>query len=90
MKDYGTLENYIRSYGGAVETKKHESPLKKDKKISLSFGRSIIFPRHMIEKYDPVYQEEDHVPKLTPTKAEQKLIQDQFDDIKAVEDLAKE
>ena len=84
MKDYGTLENYIRSYGGAVETKKHESPLKKDKKITLSFGRPIIFPRHMIEKYDPVYREEDLVPKLTPIKADKKKIQAKWDEIKAV------
>ena len=43
-----------------------------------------MFPRHMIEKYDPDYREEDLVPKLTPIKADKKKIQAKWDEIKAV------
>lgn len=56
MKDYGTLENYIRSYGGLVETTVPKTgSLGKDNKVTLIFSRPVIFPRNLIESFDPGY-----------------------------------
>ena len=66
MEDYGTLENYLRCYGGLVSVAKSESD--KTGNLVIYFNRPVVFPTELIKKYNSAYFE--HVPELKPTEAE--------------------
>ena len=77
IKDsYGTIENYKRSYGGAVKVKK--TKFKKSGKLAITMNRDIVYPRPLIAKYDPTYVE--RVPPLKPTDEEIAQIRKEFED----------
>lgn len=86
MADYGSTENYLRSYGGLVEVENQsEQQLGDSGEISISFGRDIVYPRELIIKYDPTYQES--VPKLELSDGDKQDIQSKYEELlKAFDD----
>ena len=62
MANYGTPENWLRSYGGSVKFGDVDQSLSKSSEIKIKFSRPIVFPRELISVYDPSYRE--NVPKL--------------------------
>ena len=75
MANYGTSENYLRSYGGPVDTKDDDQDsggVSDLGLLNLSFSRPIQYPRELMKEFDPVYTEK--VPPLKPTDAEMQLI----------------
>ena len=80
MTVYGTTENYLRSYGGPVEVENQsEQKLGDSGEISISFGRDIVYPRELISKYDPSYQES--VPKLELSDGDKQDIQSKYEEL---------
>ena len=64
LANYGTTENWVRSYGGEVVFKESDIDQKLDKssKLKITFSRDIKFPRELVAEWDPAYREE--VPTL--------------------------
>ena len=51
LQFYGTVENYLRSYGGPVSVKTQESgdlTLGNSGEIKISFNRRVLFPKELI------------------------------------------
>ena len=69
------MENYLRSYGGFVETK--DPKFDKTGSFQITFSRPIIFPQKLIAEYDSNYIEK--VPILAPTEAELEEIRKVFE-----------
>jgi len=75
MASYGTVENYLRSYGGAVSVA--QVSLSKDFELTVTFSRALAYPRDLLVEYDPTFKEV--VPKLTPTANDQEQIDKEYD-----------
>ena len=63
MEDYGTEENFLRAYGGAVEFP--EPTFDKSGHLSIRFSRPVVFPTELLKEYNEAYVVE--VPVLQPT-----------------------
>ena len=70
LEGYGTNKNWLRVYGGFVETQ--EPSFDKKGLLTFSFSRPVVFPTKLIAEYNSDYEEV--VPKLTPTEDELKEI----------------
>ena len=72
---YGTEENYVRSYGGAVAVT--GVSLSKAQALRVTFNRAIAFPRELLLSFNPGFEES--VPPLTPAAADLELIQKEYE-----------
>ena len=75
MANYGTKENFIRSYGGPVNTNDNEKDsgdVSDSGLLNISFSRPIQFPYELLKEFDAAYEEQ--VPPLEPTDEEIKMI----------------
>jgi len=57
LTNYGTVENYVRSYGGQVSIGEQDRKLPKNNEVHLQFNREIKFPRELLAEFDPTFQE---------------------------------
>ena len=73
MRNYDTVENYLRVYGGPVSAKVQMDDLGK---LEVEFSRPIVYPKKLISKFDSDYEEQ--VPELTPTEEELDAIEKEF------------
>ena len=58
MANYGTDENWLKSYGGDVNTiTEDDSDTKLDQSglIKIKFSRPIVFPNFLIRQFDGTY-----------------------------------
>jgi len=49
MKGYGTVENYLRAYGGLAIAKESDVTFDKQGVFSVPFSRPIVFPTELIK-----------------------------------------
>ena len=65
---YGTVDNFLRSYGGPVSGNPNDDSQKLEEsgEIKVSFSREIKFPRDLLLQFDLTYQEQ--VPELMLTE----------------------
>jgi len=76
MRNYDTVENYLRVYGGPVSAKVQMDNLGK---LEVEFSRPIVYPERFIAKFDSDYKE--RVPVLTPTEEELDAIEKEFEEM---------
>ena len=72
MANYGTTENWLRSYGGEVEFENTDTELDKSGEIKIKFSRPVVFPRELLVDFDTGYRE--YPPELKLTEAEESLV----------------
>ena len=65
MQGYGTVDNYLRSYGGIVTSDNSKNKSDKNGNLGISFSRPVIFPQELIKEYNSNYIEQ--IPELKPT-----------------------
>ena len=75
MATYGTPENYLRVYGGPVESQSAE--MDKNGLTKISLNREVRYPRDLLLDFDTSYQED--IPELVPTEEEEKQIHADYD-----------
>ena len=78
MENYGTLENYLRCYGGIVSVDNSKSQSDKKGNLVIYFDRPVVFPTDLLKQYNSAYVE--HVPELKPTQAELNEIHAQYEE----------
>ena len=76
MEGYGTVDNYLRVYGGIVTSDDSNNKSDKNGNLGISFSRPVIFPEELIREYNSNYIEQ--IPELKPTDEEMKEIEAQF------------
>lgn len=74
LETYGTVENYLRVYGGQVEFP--EPKFDTHGRLSIAFSRPVVFPAALIAEYNSDYIE--LLPELRPTDEELAQINEDF------------
>ena len=55
MATYGTLQNIQRSFGGVANVT--EAGMSDKGELTIKFSRPLVYPRALLEDFDPLYQE---------------------------------
>lgn len=79
MQGYGTVENYLRAYGGLAITKEKDVIFDNQGVFSVPFSRPVVFPSELIKEYNTDYVTQ--IPKLEPTEQEMADIEEIFEKI---------
>lgn len=72
LANYGTVDNYVRSYGGEAKIDEPDQELPKSNQITIRFSREIKYPRELVSKFDPGFREE--VPVLQLSDDDKELV----------------
>ena len=78
LENYGTVDNYLRVYGGSVISDNSKSKSDQNGNFGIYFSRPVIFPTKLIQEYNSAYIEE--VPELKPTEKELHEIKAEFEE----------
>ena len=73
MANYGTLDNYLRCYGGSVSPIENENGVSDIGKLEIQLSRPVQYPTELLAEFDFMYQED--VPHLVPTAEELKMLE---------------
>ena len=74
LENYGTEENFLRAYGGAVEFP--EPLIDNNGYLDIIFSRPVVFPASLIVEYNSDYEEV--IPELKPTEEELAQISEDY------------